>query len=221
MTGVNCFQDQFIFLIFNTSIKYSCMNMYFVAIVLPDPLNEKVLHWKKYMQERYRCTVGLKSPAHITIIPPFWMEENMEEEFLIDVDNFSRSQRSFPVATNNFSCFKPRTIFIAVEENKDLERLKIEADVFFSDEKHYEIKAEKRSFHPHITIATRDLLKKDFYESWPVFEKETFKEQWTADGISVLKHNKKNWEVIHTASFEKKPDDTIDTTEISGTDDLS
>ena len=51
------------------------MRMYFIAIVLPDELNKKVLKWKNFMHDKFGCKVGLKSPAHITFIPPFWMHE--------------------------------------------------------------------------------------------------------------------------------------------------
>ena len=60
--------------------------MYFIALVLPGELNEKVLHWKNFMHDRYDCKVGLKSPAHITLIPPFWMEESSETLLLADID---------------------------------------------------------------------------------------------------------------------------------------
>jgi 2'-5' RNA ligase len=177
------------------------MNMYFIAVVLPQDLDEKVLLWKKYMQEKYRCKVGLKSPAHITIVPPFWLESNMEEALLNDVDILAKDIYPFSLITNDFSAFKPRTIFIAVQKNTELDKLKQKADQHFSDKEHYKIKIETRQFHPHITIATRDLLKKDFYECWPFFETKEFKEEWEATGLSVLRHNKRNWEVIYTAPF--------------------
>ena len=63
------------------------MTMYFIVLVLPPLLNEKVLHWKNFMYQRYECKVGLKSPAHITIVPPFWMEEENEKMLLEDVDD--------------------------------------------------------------------------------------------------------------------------------------
>ncbi|MGZ3924768.1 MAG: hypothetical protein ACXVBJ_13435, partial [Flavisolibacter sp.] len=60
------------------------MQMYFIAIVLPPRLNEKVLKYKTMMLEKYNCKVGLKSPAHITLVPPFWMEEEKEGRLVSD-----------------------------------------------------------------------------------------------------------------------------------------
>ena len=154
------------------------------------------------MSEKFGCTVGLKSPAHITIIPPFWMEEEKETELLNAVDIISREVTSFSVVTNDFSAFKPRTIFIDVELNEKLNEVKILSDAFFKQQPDYKIKIDNRPFHPHITIATRDLHKKSFYEAWTIFESKTFKEEWIAAGLSVLKHNKKNWDVVHTSQFK-------------------
>lgn len=176
------------------------MKMYFIAIVLPAGANEKMLQLKHYMQEKYKCAVGLKSPAHITIVPPFWMREEREKDLFADVETISRQQELFCYNTNNFSAFKPRTIFVAIEENAELNALKIRVDEFLAP-KNYGLKKEERPFHPHVTIATRDLHKKAFAEAWQMFEDKKFEESYEASGLSVLKHNGKNWDVVFSADF--------------------
>lgn len=177
--------------------------MYFIAIVLPPHLNEKVLKYKNMMLEKYNCKVGLKSPAHITLVPPFWMEEEKESRLVSDLDNVCKQLQPFTVSTNNFSAFKPRTIFIDPVVTDELSRVKQAVDEFFEDNSFYSIKIETRHFHPHITIATRDLYKKSFNEIWPWFAEKEFREEWVAEGISILRHNKKNWDVAHTSQFQK------------------
>jgi 2'-5' RNA ligase len=177
------------------------MTMYFVALVLPEELNQEILKWKHYMHERFQCSVGLKSPAHITLVPPFWLDEAKKNSLLADVNRIAGDHHSFSIETKNFSAFKPRTIFIDVAENEALTKLKHRVDLSFKNNKRYRMKIDDRPFHPHITIATRDLFKKNFYEVWPVFEKERFEKKWEATGVSVLRHNKKNWDVIHTSQF--------------------
>jgi 2'-5' RNA ligase len=176
--------------------------MYFIAIMLPSHLNEKVLKYKNLMLEKYNCQVGLKSPAHITLVPPFWMEDEKEEQLISDINSLSRDLHPFQVSTNNFSAFSPRTIFIAVSPNDQLAEIKKRSDFFFKSNS-YHIKIETRPFHPHITIATRDLFKKSFHEIWPWFAEKKFEEEWIADGLSLLRHNKKNWDVIYTSQFDK------------------
>ena len=178
------------------------MYMYFIAIVLPQDLNEEVLRYKNLMFEKYNCKVGLKSPAHITLVPPFWMEEEKQERLIADINSLSNHVEPFLISTNNFSAFKPKTIFVSTAQNDQLSQVKMATDEFFGNNSFYNIKIEARPFHPHITIATRDLYKKSFHEIWPWFAEKKFEEQWTADGISVLKHNKKNWDVIYTSQFK-------------------
>jgi 2'-5' RNA ligase len=84
--------------------------------------------------------------------------------------------------------------------NEELKSLEAAVDNFFS-QADYKIKTETRPFHPHITIATRDLHKKDFHEAWPFFETQKFKAEWEANGLSVLRHDSKCWEIIHTSQF--------------------
>jgi 2'-5' RNA ligase len=174
--------------------------MYFIAVVLPKHLDEKVLAYKKEMQKKFDCKVGLKSPAHITIAPPFWMEEEKENSLLQDIKTIAAAVSSFTLTTADFSAFKPRTIFVAVEHSQALNELKKKADNFFR-QADYKMKVENRPFHPHITIATRDLHKKDFAEAWPSFQTEKFRESFEAEGLSLLKHNGRNWEVAFTAPF--------------------
>jgi len=175
--------------------------MYFIAIVLPPSLNEKVMKLKLYMHQNFGCGVALKSPAHITIIPPFWMEADKETLLLSDLDQISSRFSPFCIDTAGFGCFKPKTIFIRPKPNNMLNLVKQEAEAFFAGG-NYKIKAEDRAFHPHITIATRDLFKKDFAAAWPLFEKQDFNESWEVTGLSLLRHNKKNWDVVHTSQFK-------------------
>lgn len=175
--------------------------MYFIALVLPPELDQQVLKYKTWMFEKFGCTVGLKSPAHITLIAPFWMEETKENELIGDIEKFT-GRKEFEISTKHFSSFRPRTIFIEPESCKDLENLKREMDHYFGQKEDYKMVKDNRPFHPHITIATRDLRKKDFGEAWQHFAEKEFPAHWSVEGISLLRHNKKKWEVIHTSHFK-------------------
>jgi 2'-5' RNA ligase len=175
--------------------------MYFVALVAPDDINQQVLKWKNFFKEHYQCTVALKSPAHITLIPPFWMEEELEKDLIDSIDKFSRSQKPFDITLKNFSTFKPRVIYADVLENELLNDLHRSLNEFINKQSKFPIKKEDRPFHPHVTLATRDLYKKAFYEAWDIFSKKQFEASWKINGISLLRHNKKNWDVIFTSQL--------------------
>jgi 2'-5' RNA ligase len=180
------------------------MDMYYMAIVLPEELNKEVLSYKQYMLDKYNCKVGLKSPAHLTIIPPYWMQRDKEQLLLNQLDELCQQTESFPIITKNFSAFKPRTIFIDVDVDEKLNQFKNTVDHFFLQHKDYGAKVDTRPFHPHITIATRDLYKKAFAEAWAYFETKEFVTAFTATGLSTLRHNGRNWDVLHQSAFKNK-----------------
>ena len=174
--------------------------MYFIAIKVPEAIDKEVLQWKHLMRDRFGCIVALKSPAHITLISPFWMQVDLQSALETAMTEFSTTQKSFPVTLRNFDCFRPRVIFVHVETSEFLDALKggLEDHILKNG---FAVKRETRVFHPHITIANRDLHKRDFATAWEHFTKKRFTASFIADGITLLKHNGTRWESVHTASF--------------------
>ena len=154
------------------------------------------------MKEKYNCEAALRSPAHITMVPPFWMKPELEINLLNSLSEFSSGQNRLSVQLSNFSHFKPRVIFIDVARNKQLENLENELFRFLLLESIYPLEKDDRPFSPHVTIATRDLHKKSFYEAWEHFKEKKYEAGWIAEGLSLLRHNKKNWDVIATSQFK-------------------
>ena len=81
------------------------MNMYFIALVAPEDINKQVLKWKHWMKERYRCEVALRSPAHITLVPPFWMKPDLENKLARSITDFSLHQKKRQGPTGEFLTF--------------------------------------------------------------------------------------------------------------------
>jgi 2'-5' RNA ligase len=176
--------------------------MYYIAIVAPEEVNKEVLKWKNYFKDHFECTVALKSPAHITLIPPFWMKGDLENDLVNSIKEFSLTKNKFEITLKDFAAFKPKVIFVDVAKSEVLNSFyQSFANYIFSENK-FPIKKDDRPFHPHVTLATRDLHKKAFQEAWEVFSKKKYEAIWSANGISLLRHNKKNWDVIFTSQLE-------------------
>ena len=177
------------------------MNMYFIAIVAPEDIDQQVLKWKNFFKDRYDCSAALKSPAHITIIPPFWMNEELENDLIDSIREFSIAKTEFEIALKDFAAFKPKVIFVDIVKSKILNGLYQSFSDFIFSQNKFPIKKEDRPFHPHVTLATRDLYKKAFQEAWEIFSNKKYEALWIVSGISLLRHNKKNWDVIFTSQF--------------------
>ena len=175
--------------------------MYYIALLAPDAINEDILRWKHFMRDRFGCIVALKSPAHITLISPFWMKTDLQSILDISINEFASTRESVSISLKNFDCFKPRVIFVQVERSEQLNSLKNDFEKHLSISDRFPIRGETRSFHPHITIANRDLHKKDFIEAWEYFKNKTYPARFVANGITLLQHSGIKWEAVHTAFF--------------------
>lgn len=179
------------------------MKMYFIAIVAPPEINRKFLTWKSMMRDRYQCQVALRSPAHITLVPPFWLPEEKEQVLKSGLSGFCESQDVFLIEIEDFSCFPPRVIFAEIKKSDALELLFQKLNKYLLSKEEFSIRMNDQPFHPHITIASRDLYKKAFHEAWGLFSEKEYRDHWLATGVSLLRHNQKKWDVIFTSPFRK------------------
>ncbi|HJS54817.1 MAG TPA: hypothetical protein VJ765_09745, partial [Chitinophagaceae bacterium] len=71
--------------------------MDYIAIVAPKAIHQQVLRWKNFFKENFGSVVALRSPAHITLIPPFWMKEELENVLINDINEFSITKTKFEI----------------------------------------------------------------------------------------------------------------------------
>ncbi len=171
-------------------------SMYFLAVLCPPAIDEKVQDYKLWMRDRFGCVVALKSSAHITLIPPFWMQNEKEQQLTETLHSFQITIPSFEIQLQGFSHFSNRVIFVAVNENHQLGSLRKAVEDHFIIPFHGIIKPDDRPFHPHVTIANRDIKPGDFKKAWAYFEKQEFEQTFTASAISLLKLSRGKWNVI-------------------------
>lgn len=176
---------------------------YFIAIVPPEEIAQKVYAIKKEIAASFNSKAALRSPAHITLHMPFlWKEE--KENILTEKLSSIRFHTTSIIRLNGFDHFGDRVIFINIEENPALTAFqdlvvttaKRELQLFNQAE-------DLRGFHPHMTIAFRDLRKKYFNEAWKSFESRSFHEDFPLETFSLLKHDGSQWNVLRTFALRE------------------
>lgn len=173
--------------------------MYFVAILCPPGTNEKVQAMKHWMKEQYGCVVALKSPAHITLIPPFWAEETAEPQLLKTARDYNDRFDKLEIVLDGFSHFGRKVLFVNVVKNPQLEALKHSVEDHFALAPGAVIRKEDRPFHPHVTIASRDLKPGDFITAWEHFSNKTYSSSFISSEINVLKLTNGKWNALGPA----------------------
>lgn len=172
--------------------------LHFIAIVAPDAINRQVLQWKHFMRDHFGCKVALRSPAHITLIPPFQMPGHLHGELQELLMPFAGRHQDFPIQLKNFAAFKPRVIYVDVLPCEPLTSLRTALETTLLQSNRFPVKKEERPFHPHVTLANRDLRKEDFPPAWQHFQQLTYKASFMANAISLLRYNGLVWETAHS-----------------------
>jgi 2'-5' RNA ligase len=80
-------------------------------------------------------------------------------------------------------------------------QLKKNLEEFLLKENKYPVKKEDRPFHPHITIANRDLKKPDFSPAWEYFSKILYETFFMVNSISLLRSTADGWQIVEECTF--------------------
>jgi len=188
----------------NPSLKKKEEKLYFVAIVPPSPIYEEALEQKVYFKSKYNSKASLNSPPHITLHMPFrWAEQN-EKELASHLKSFADENSPVLIQLKNFSSFAPRVIFINVVITSELENLQKNLQRYFKRRLNlFNANYKELPFHPHLTLAFRDLKKPNYIKAWDEFINKTYQATFLADKITLLKHSGSVWEVHQEFRFHE------------------
>ncbi|MCX7728154.1 MAG: 2'-5' RNA ligase family protein [Bacteroidia bacterium] len=174
-------------------------SLYFIALIPPKNVFETIHTIKLYVSEKYHCKQALKSPPHITLEPPFSFPLKKEEYLIKKVKqiNSQLNLSNITIELSDYDIFLPRVIFINVRNTDALTHLYNTVHYFVKTELNIVKDLPPRLFHPHITVAFRDVKKQqvplivqDLKNNYPI------QESFTIQLISLLKHNGKEWDII-------------------------
>jgi 2'-5' RNA ligase len=171
--------------------------LYFLAIVPPSPVYEEAFEHKVYFKTKYNSKASLNSPPHITLHMPFrWIEKN-EDELVQHLTEFVERNIPVTIQLNGFSSFPPRVIFMKVEITSELEKLQKNLERYFKRHLNlFNANYKELPFHPHLTLAFRDLKKPNYQKAWEEFVNKNYQATFIADKIALLKHSGTIWEVF-------------------------
>ena len=179
------------------------MDLYFIAIIPHLTLRREIFSLKEEIFTNTGAKKAINSPAHITIQRPFRRDRAFEKIMISNLESFAKKQNTFKISLSGFGCFEPQTIFVDVKESRELAQLHQELNSALLDTLDFEPKKLNTKITPHVTIANRDLDKKEFYRIWPTYKNRIFNAEFTVKSIFLLKHNGRNWDIIQEFLFKK------------------
>lgn len=175
--------------------------LYFIALIPPEDIERSIHTIKEEIAEKYDSKKALKLPAHITLEPPFKLSEKEEHKVCEPLKHFAENQKPIQVHLMNFGAFTPRTIFLKVKNQESVMKLHENLQQELKKSNFKKEGKKEQTFHPHMTVAFRDLEKEQFKAAWADFQNRKFETSFFAKKVFLLKHNGKIWEVYKAYNF--------------------
>lgn len=174
----------------------SGFSRYFIALIPPSPIYEEAFHLKQYFKDQYDSRAALSSPPHITLHMPFEWKAEKESKVTLSLSEFASKVNPFTITLNDFGSFPPRVIYMRVEKSGELERMQRDLERFCKVELNiFNSLYRDLPYHPHLTLAFRDLSKPMFVKAWEEFQERKFSKDFLADKITLLRYDGKIWRV--------------------------
>lgn len=175
------------------------MPKFFFALFPPPSISEEIRSFQQELKEKYGFNHALKTPPHLTVIPPF----HSETEKLISISERIKQHnfKPFSIGLNGFQAFIPRVVFVDVARNNELNIFQKQLQQLLAEDRLITKKANKHDFTPHITIANRDLNNKTFKEIFPEFQKRAYRASFQANSIVLLELVNGIWKVKEELFF--------------------
>lgn len=181
------------------------MTRYLIAALPPESIAEPIWTYKRYVAEHYGSVRGLRVLPHITYVSPFTLPETVSNSALEEqLESFLKSFQPESIQLTDFGSFstnRGHVIYVAVEKTERMEQHYLELDAFVRDTLQLTLPPIHPVFTPHLTIAYRDLNRRQFEQAWPYFEQESFSARMPLDALWLLQHTGKQWEPLRKFDF--------------------
>lgn len=179
-------------------------HLYLLALLPPKDLSEEIHAIRLECAEKFGVQKALRPPVHITLYRPFHVEQEFQGELIRLLEQGTRGLRSFAQDLENFGTFKSQVVFINALKSPELVLLR-EAIVSVIRKNQLDKQLDKQkdqSFHPHITIAYRDIPADLFPAIWGEYKDRQVNFRFTADHFTLLKHENSRWNVVRDFNLD-------------------
>ena len=176
-------------------------NLYFIAIIPKRELREKITAIKQDFANRFNSKTAVKVYPHITLKAPFKLPATSHNELIKWFTDLHILQNAFTVTLKNFGAFDNKrnpVVFVQPVIAHSLQSLQQQLLASFSSAFPTHVYPVDKEFHPHMTVAYRDLTPEMFKQAWSEYQHKLFDAVFEVDAVYLLQHDSKKWNIIAT-----------------------
>tara|TARA_R110002051_G_scaffold192151_1_gene260724 strand:+ start:1042 stop:1587 length:546 start_codon:yes stop_codon:yes gene_type:complete len=177
------------------------MQKYFLAFVPEGEYQERVTSLKLEIRDLYHAKYALKSPGHITVKMPFVYNEAKEDKLLTKLGDFASAFNPMKMEIKGVKTFGKRVIYLGVEAGQDLYDFQNELKTFCKRELNLVDELSDRNYHPHMTIAFKDIKKDQFQNILQHSAKVSLNQELFEKNLVLLKRVNGVWITYKKLNF--------------------
>lgn len=172
-----------------------------MALVPPPEILEKAHEVKLLIREQFGIKYALKSPPHVTLKMPFNYNEAKQELLEIKLRDFLQVQKPFRIKIEGVGTFGNRVIYLGIEQSPELLLLQSNLKSFCKKELNLIDELSDRNYHPHLTVAFKDLKASHFLEVLSLVKNHSFVAEYEATDLGILKRKEGIWNLERKVPF--------------------
>ncbi|WP_294820591.1 2'-5' RNA ligase family protein [uncultured Flavobacterium sp.] len=174
--------------------------LYFIALLPHTTVSDEITAFRHDFAQNYMSSRALRTMPHITLKAPFKLPDT-EHDTLLDWFNSIRPDVGpFIVELEDFGSFDNKNnpvIYVKPLMTPQLQAL--QASIVNAFEKNYPqigIHYVEQKFHPHMTIAYRDLTAEQYERAMNVYRHKKYSATFRADRFFLFHHNGEQWNIV-------------------------
>ncbi|MBR0032751.1 MAG: 2'-5' RNA ligase family protein [Treponema sp.] len=169
---------------------------HFIGVLLPEDTTLSLEDCRRYMNEAYGCKSGHRTPIHVTLVPPFRLQDEYATADLAETIQREVIPKAlgFTAHIDNFDAFGDRTLFAKVIPDAQWTKLRDETTKAVLNDFPGCTKKDQRPFQPHATVANRDIPKGVMTTALQVMNETNLTEDFPVDNITIFERKGNTWE---------------------------
>jgi 2'-5' RNA ligase len=171
---------------------------HFIGVLVPDELTTILQECRGWMNAHYGCRSGYGTPVHITLVPPFCLNEQFSHDDVRRavqdaVRSWSEDHSPFNCMVDGFGSFSGRTLFAYVKPSPEWEQLRDAVSGALLKQCPGTIRKDTRPFTPHLTVANRDIPAGAEVSALTHFAELNLKETFQVNNVTVFVRRNGKW----------------------------
>lgn len=173
---------------------------HFIGVLLPEDITLTLEDCRRYMNEVYGCKSGHGTPIHVTLVPPFRLQEEYSTADLISAIEKEVLPQGLGLTAHidNFDAFGDRTLFANVVAGDAWTKLRDKTVQAILNACPGCTKKDKKPFQPHATVANRDIPVGIMTKALQVMNELNLAEDFPVDNITIFERKGNRWEAAIT-----------------------